>query len=148
MKEPFFQDGTYWLSVCDNSSPIMAIVEHTNFMDKKYYNNEHLVYLGNYLDPSSERFAMDKDEALKLFDPFLKKINPDYKKDLISYNLFKAPFAQPIIPTNYSKMIPPMDSPFENIYLANIEQVYPWDRGTNYAVELGEKIADHILNAS
>jgi protoporphyrinogen oxidase len=26
----------------------MAIVEHTNFMDKKYYNNEHLVYLGNY----------------------------------------------------------------------------------------------------
>ena len=148
LKKSFFGDGTYWVSVCDLKSPVMAIVEHTNFMDKKYYNNEHLVYLGNYLDPSSERFAMDKDEALKLFDPFLKKINPDYKKDLISYNLFKAPFAQPIIPTNYSKMIPPMDSPFENIYLANIEQVYPWDRGTNYAVELGEKIADHILNAS
>ena len=51
----------------------MAIVEHTNFMDKKHYNNEHLVYLGNYLPYDSKRFTMEKDEVLKLFDPFLKK---------------------------------------------------------------------------
>ncbi len=146
LNKSFFGDGTYWVSVCDPKSPIMAIVEHTNFMDKKHYNNEFLVYLGNYLDPSSERFAMNKDEVLKLFDPFLKKINPNYKKTLLNYELFKAPFAQPIIPTNYSKMIPPMKTPFKNIYLANIEQVYPWDRGTNYAVELGEKITDYILS--
>lgn len=146
LKTSFFGDGTYWVSICDPKSPIMAIVEHTNFMDKKYYNNEHLVYLGNYLDPASKRFAMDKEEVLALFDPFLKKINPDYRKNIIGYELFKAPFAQPIIPTNYSKMIPPMKTPLPNVYLANIEQVYPWDRGTNYAVELGEKITDYILS--
>ncbi len=146
LKKSFFGDGTYWVSVCDPKSPVMAIVEHTNFMDKKNYDDEHLLYLGNYLPADSERFAMDKDEVLKLFDPFLKKINPNYRKNLIGYELFKAPFAQPIIPTNYSKMIPPMKTPLKNIYLANIEQVYPWDRGTNYAVELGEKIADYILN--
>lgn len=146
LKTSFFGDGTYWVSICDPKSPIMAIVEHTNFMDKKHYNNEHLVYLGNYLDPASKRFAMDKEEVLALFDPFLKKINPDYRKNIIGYELFKAPFAQPIIPTNYSKMIPPMKTPLPNVYLANIEQVYPWDRGTNYAVELGEKITDYILS--
>jgi protoporphyrinogen oxidase len=146
LNKPFFPDDTYWVSVCDPKSPVMAIVEHTNFMDQKHYDNEHLVYLGNYLEADSKRFAMDKDEVLKLFDPFLKKINPNYKSSIIGYELFKAPFAQPIIPTNYSKMIPPMDTPLKNIYLANIEQVYPWDRGTNYAVELGEKIAHHILN--
>lgn len=146
LNEPFFNDGTYWLNVCDPSSPIMAIVEHTNFMDKKNYNNEHLIYLGNYLPSDSKRFAMDKEEVLKLFDPFLKKINANYKKSLIDYELFKVPFAQPVIPTNYSKMIPPFETPIPNIYLANIEQVYPWDRGTNYAVELGEKITDYILN--
>ena len=146
LKKPFFLDNTYWVSVCDKKSPIMAIVEHTNFMDKKNYNGEHLVYLGNYLANDSKRFEMDKDEVLKLFDPFLSKINSDYKSNLIGYELFKAPFAQPIIPTNYSKMIPPMKTPLKNVYLANIEQVYPWDRGTNYAVELGEKIADYIFN--
>lgn len=144
LNSPFFKDGTYWLSICDKNSPIMAIVEHTNFMDKKNYNNQHLVYLGNYLPQDSKRFAMDKEDVLNLFDPFLKKINPNYKTHLKDYELFKAPFAQPIIPTNYSKMIPPFKTPFPNVLLANIEQVYPWDRGTNYAVELGQKISKLI----
>jgi len=147
MKQPFFADGTYWLSMCDPKSPALAIVEHTNFMDKIHYNNEHLIYIGNYLSTDDPRFEMDKEERLKLFDPMLKKINPDYKKHVIGYELFKAPFAQPIIPTNYSKMIPPMTTPLPNIFLANIEQVYPWDRGTNYAVELGEKVAKLIHDA-
>jgi len=146
LREPFFSDGTYWLNVCDSTHPIMAIVEHTNFMDKKNYNNEHLLYLGNYLSVDSKRFAMEKDEVLTLFDPFLKKISPKYRKHLIGYELFKAPFAQPIIPTNYSKMIPPMKTPLKNVYLANIEQVYPWDRGTNYAVELGQKAANLVVS--
>lgn len=144
LKKPFFNDATYWVSVCDKSSPIMAIVEHTNFMDKENYNNEHLVYLGNYLESNSKRFSMDKDKTLELFDPFLKKINKNYRENLIDYRLFKAPFAQPVIPTKYSKMIPPFITPFKKVYLANIEQVYPWDRGTNYAIELGQKAAKLI----
>jgi protoporphyrinogen oxidase len=144
LKKPFFNDNTYWLSVCDLRSPVMAIVEHTNFMDKKHYNNEHLLYLGNYLPTDEEKYQMSKDEQLKLFDPFLKRINPDYHKNLIGYELFKAPFAQPIIPTNYSRMIPSMITPLKNVFLANMEQVYPWDRGTSNAVSLGEKVANLI----
>jgi protoporphyrinogen oxidase len=144
LKKPFLPGSTYWLSVCDSSSPVMAVVEHTNFMDKKHYNNEHLVYLGNYYETDDKRFLMDKDEKLRLADPFLKKINPDYKKNLIGYEFFKAPFAQPVIPTNYSKMVPQMKTPLKNVLLANMQQVYPWDRGTNYAVELGEKVATLI----
>ncbi len=144
LKKPFFKDNTYWLSVCDKTSPVMAVVEHTNMMDKKNYNNEHLLYLGNYLPADSPEFLMGKEQKLQLFDPFLKKLNPDYKKSLIGYELFKAPFAQPIIPTNYSKMVPAMKTPLKNVFLANIEQVYPWDRGTNYAVELGEKVAELV----
>ena len=144
LKEPFFKDNTYWLSVCDLTSPIMAIVEHTNFMDKQYYHNEHLLYLGNYVTQDDPKYLMTKNEQLKLFDPFLKKINPDYKKNLIGYELFKAPFAQPIIPTNYSKMIPKMNTPLPHVFLANIDQVYPWDRGTSNAIALGKQIAHHI----
>ena len=62
--------------------------------------------------------------------------------DVISFKVFRAPFAQPIVPPNYSKLIPSFHTPLKNVYLANIEQVYPWDRGTNYAVELGQKIAN------
>lgn len=144
LKKPFFGDNTYWLSMCDLASPILAVVEHTNFMDSRHYNGEHLLYLGNYMPTSDPRFSMDEKQILKLYDPWIKKINPDYKSQIISYKLFKAPFAQPIIYPNHSKNIPPIITPLENVYLANIEQVYPWDRGTNYAVELGKKVADLI----
>ena len=146
LKNQFMQDGTYWASICEKNSPVMAIVEHTNFMDKKYYNNENLVYIGNYLPYDDIRMKMSAEELLKSYDPLLKKINPTYSLSLITYNLFKTPFAQPIIPLNYSKILPKIKTPLKNVFLANIQQVYPWDRGTNYAVELGEKVAGLIDN--
>ena len=141
LKNPFFSDGTYWLNVCDENAPVLAIVEHTNFMDKKQYNNEHIVYLGNYLPKDHPNFSLTAEQLLEKFDPYLQKINPEYKSSLIGIKKFSTPFAQPIIPINYSKMIPPFETPLKNVYLANMQQVYPWDRGTNYAVELGEKVA-------
>lgn len=146
LTKPFLSDNTYWLSICDTKAPILAIVEHTNFMESAHYNNEHLVYLGHYIPIDHPYFKMDEKKLLQTFDPFLKKINPNYEKNLIGLKKFAVPFAQPIIPTNYSKMIPPMTTPLKNIYLANMQQVYPWDRGTTYAVELGEKIAKYIQN--
>ncbi|MBI4080429.1 MAG: FAD-dependent oxidoreductase [Candidatus Levybacteria bacterium] len=148
LKNDFFSDNTYWLSICDKNSPIMAIVEHTHFMDKKYYNNEHLVYLGNYLPHTHRYFTLNKTELLKEYDQYLRKINPSYEKSLIGFEMFQAPFAQPVIPVNYSKMLPPFETPLAHVFLANIEQVYPWDRGTNYAVELGESIARIITKQS
>lgn len=146
LKEQFFPDNTYWLNMCDIDSPILAVVEHTNFMNKSHYNNEHLLYVGNYMDPTDKRYGMTKEELLELYDPWLRRINPHYKDAIISSTLFKAPFAQPIIPKNYSKNIPPLHTPLNNIFLSNIQQVYPWDRGTNYAVELGKKVADLIAH--
>ena len=144
LKKPFLADGTYWLSICDKTSPIMAIVEHTNFMDKNYYNNEHIIYIGNYLPFDHPYMKMTANELLKIYDPYLRKINPNYSLFMIHDSLFKTPFAQPIIPVNYSKIMPPLETPLKNVYLANIQQVYPWDRGTNYAVELGKKVAKLI----
>lgn len=144
LKKQFMTDGTYWLSICDPASPITAVVEHTNFMNKKYYNNEHLVYLGNYLPQNHPYFSLSEKEILQEFDHLLQQLHPGYEKELIGVDIFKTPFAQPIVPINYSKIIPPFDTPLKNIYLANIQQVYPWDRGTNYAVDLGQKIANHI----
>lgn len=144
LKTGFLKDNTYWLNICDLNSPILAIVEHTNFMNKKYYNNEAIVYAGNYLPREHEFFKLTDNKLFEIYEPFLTKINPDFKKTIIGFKVFKTPFAQPIIPVNYSKSIPSMKTPLPNVFLANIEQVCPWDRGTNYAVELGEKVTRMI----
>ena len=144
LSKPFFSSNTYWLSICEKNAPLLAVVEHTNFMNRKYYNNEHIVYLGNYLPTDHRYFKMGEREIFSEMKSYLNNISPNFHKNIIGIKKFVAPFAQPVIPVNYSKQIPPFMTPVKNVYLANMQQVYPWDRGTNYAVELGERVSSLI----
>lgn len=143
LKEGFFKDNTYWLNVNDRSMPFLALVEHTNFIDSSKYNNDTLIYIGNYLEPDHPYFKLSEKELLDIFMPHLIKINPQMSHKSVRKSwIFKSYFAQPIIKTNYSKLVPKIKTNTPNLYLANMQQVYPWDRGTNYAVELGIKVAN------
>jgi protoporphyrinogen oxidase len=138
--------GKYWLSVNEEKLPFLCIVEHTNFMEKKHYGGKHIIYIGKYLNPDHEYFDLTANELLKKYIPGIKEINSKFVRSWITgMKIFKAPFAQPLVEKNYSKRVPEMESPIKGLYLANIEQVYPWDRGVNYSVELGYKVAELTL---
>jgi protoporphyrinogen oxidase len=141
-----FLPKSYWLNISDSSFPFVGVVQHTNFVDRAHYGGQNLMWLVNYLPLDHPFLKMEKAEIFKKFKPFLEKINPDFdlKKNIIDYEMFLGPFAQPVFPVNYSRMKPEFVTPIKNVYLANMDMVYPWDRGTNYAVELGEKVAKLI----
>jgi len=148
LKKQFLTDGTYWLNINDRSHPYLAVVEHTNMINSKNYNGDHLLYIGNYLPPDHPYFQATAERLLNIFLPHLQKINPDFSRSWVrKLWLHKAPFAQPVVTCNYSRLIPPLQTPLAGIYLANIQQVYPWDRGTNYAVELGRQAAYEITGS-
>ena len=80
--------------------------------------------------------------------PFIKKLSPLLNKKMIKNSyLFTAPFAQPVHERRYSQKIPPIQTPIPGVYMANMDYVFPWDRGTNYAVELGRKAASLISSS-
>lgn len=141
-KEKFLRKS-YWLNISDSEFPFVGVVQHTNFVDAKHYGGQNLMWLVNYLPLDHPFLKMEKEEIFKKFKPFLEKINPDYdlKENIIDYEMFLGPFAQPVFPVNYSKIKPEFVTPIKNVYLANMDMVYPWDRGTNYAIEMGEQIA-------
>jgi len=143
-----FLPKSYWLNINNRKMPFLAVVAHTNFVDSKYYGGKHLTWIGNYLAPDHPYLKMSKEELFKLFLPYLKKINPNFNFDhwLLDIELFFGPFAQPVFGINYSKIKPEFEAPIKNVYLANMDMVYPWDRGTNYAIELGYKAAEYIEN--
>jgi hypothetical protein len=86
---------------------------------------------------------MTTDQLLKEFWPYIKRLNPTMNYELITKNyLFTGPFAQPVHERNYSQRAPMLETPASGIYLANLDSIYPWDRGTNYAVELGKRAAE------
>jgi protoporphyrinogen oxidase len=145
LSESFLPDDVYWLNICDSGYPFLAVVEHTHFVKKNHYNRNHILYVGNYLPQSHRYFSLSTKELLAEYAPYLDKLHPGFKKDILSINVFKVPFAQPIVTPHFSQKILSMKTPLSNVFLANMQQVYPWDRGTNYAVELGEKAAKEIL---
>ncbi|MBU0570334.1 FAD-dependent oxidoreductase [Patescibacteria group bacterium] len=148
LSKPFFTDSTYWLNVNETKFPFVAVVEHTNFVNRKHYGNEHLLYVGNYLESSYKNSAKSADEIFNDYYPYLKKINKNFNKSWInSKHFFNDPYAQPIYSTNYSSVIPALKAPVVGLYLANMQMVYPWDRGVNYAIEFGEKVASLVLQS-
>ena len=139
-------NGSYWVNLPKQEGfPFLALVEHTNMVDPVHYGGDHLLYLGDYLDPDHRYFAMNAQELLVEFTPHLRKFNPDFDPSWITGAwVHKAKYAQPVPPVGYLEMIPDIRTPLPGLYFASMSQVYPWDRGTNYAVELGQKVAGMI----
>ena len=137
---------TYWLNVNDPSFPFVGIIEHTNFEDKKSYSGNHLIYLSKYLPTSHELYTMSKKELLNYSIPYLKKIFPNFKESsIINSYLWKSDYAQPIITKRYKEIMPKPITPINNFYFCTMSQVYPEDRGTNYAIKHGRDIAKYAI---
>ena len=135
----------YWLNIADRTIPFVATIEHTNFISPEVYNGKRVMYISNYLDPSSPYFQMSRDELFNAYLPHLRKINPSFSPAWVEEMWhFKEAAAQPIVPLNYSRQIPDYRTPLRNLYLANTTQIYPEDRGTNYSVRLGQDIAKMV----
>jgi protoporphyrinogen oxidase len=141
-------DQVYWLSIHDPGYPFLVVVDHTNYMSAKDYGGSHPVYFGNYLPPKHRLLGLTDRQILDEFEPFIKKINPLFNRNWIRrMHLFTAPFAQPIVTTDFVNHIPPHDTPLPNVFLANMFQVYPQDRGQNYSVRMAHRVVKLIAES-
>jgi protoporphyrinogen oxidase len=140
--------STYWLNVADPSFPFVGIIEHTNLDNKENYNGEHIVYLSKYLPTTEQLFSLPTDEYYQYCEPFIKKIFPEFDRSWVnSYHVWRARYSQPVITKNYSRYIPGAQTPISSLWLSTMAQIYPEDRGTNYAVRYGRQVAKDILHS-
>ncbi|MBI1863459.1 FAD-dependent oxidoreductase, partial [Candidatus Microgenomates bacterium] len=132
----------YWLNICEKNADVLVMIEHTNLIDKSHYDNRVIVYLANYLHRSTKRFQMSEKEIIDEYTGFLKKINPQFDKSwIIKARLARVPRTQTIFYTGALTTRPPHRLPVKNLYMANIDQMYPHDRNLNLGIMLGKKVA-------
>jgi len=138
--------GVYWLNINDRDLPFLAVVEHTNFLPVEDYGGLHLVYFGNYLPMDHPLFGQSDDEILGTYLAAVRRIRPDLDASWVTQHwVFRAPYAQPIVTTTYLDTLPPHRTPLPGVFLANMAHVYPQDRGQNYSLRLGERMAEMML---
>jgi protoporphyrinogen oxidase len=140
--------GHYWYSLRKSlECPFLAIVHHTAFVPPEHFAGEHLYYVADYLPSTTDRFHAPDQQIVAEAMGALRKIEPGLPDSTINRSwVFRTPYAQPIPGRGASADLLPIPvTGLNGVFLASMAQVYPWDRGTNYALEMGVKAAGAIL---
>lgn len=154
LRHQLLEDGTYWLNLPadtpDKSQaeiPFLALVEHTNYVDTSHFGGDHIVYCGDYVVADHPYMTLPQSDVADLFIESLTRFNPHFDRSWVRKTwLYRAPYAQPVPELNHSQHIPEIRTPVPGLYLASMSQVYPWDRGTNFAVEIGRNAGQLIID--
>ncbi len=144
------EQGYYWYNLPKSAGyPFLALVEHTNFLAPANFGGDHIVYMGDYLEPEHEYFQLSQEELLERFMTALPRFNAAFRPDWVRKSwLFRTRYAQPVPLVNHSRNIPGIATPVPGLFFASMSQVYPWDRGTNFAVQIGRGAAQLMLSQS
>ena len=135
----------YWMNIGDREIPFGGIIEHTNMINKNNYDGVNIIYISNYMYNDDKLYSMDEEELFDIYYPYLQKINKDFKKeDVINLQAYEELYAQPIITTNYSEKQIGQEINEKGIFMGTMAQIYPEDRGMNYAIKVGYEIAEKI----
>jgi protoporphyrinogen oxidase len=136
---------TYWLNVNDPSFPFVGLIEHTNFEPPGSYGGRHIAYLSKYLPESDPLYRMDDRGFFEFALPYIQRIIPKFDRSWVTdYYVWRANYAQPIVEKNYSKLLPSRKI-MREVYICTMAQIYPEDRGTNYAIRDGVATAQLLM---
>ncbi|HEU4850907.1 MAG TPA: NAD(P)/FAD-dependent oxidoreductase [Telluria sp.] len=139
---------TYWLNVNDPSFPFVGVIEHTNFERPETYGGRHIVYLSKYLPHTDRLYAMSPDEFLDYALPYLQTMFPEMQRSWVrAHHLWRARYSQPVVEKHYGAMIPADEGARDGFFICTMAQIYPEDRGTNYAIREGRNVARRVLEA-
>ena len=132
----------YWLNVNDPSFPFVAVIEHTNFEPASTYAGRHIVYLSKYLPATDAVYGMPDADVVAFTLEHLRRMFPDLADErVLAAHVWRARYAQPVVECGYRRLIPDRQTPLSNLLLATMAQIYPQDRGTNYAIQQGREAA-------
>ena len=138
--------GTYWLNVNDPSFPFVGVIEHTNFDSTDNYSGSHIVYLSRYLAVEDPVWLYSDEQYFNYAVLNLKRMFPEMDESwVVDYRVWRAEYAQPVTECGYSSYVPTNETPFNNLLISTMAQIYPEDRGTNYAIREGRIAADILI---
>lgn len=132
----------YWVNVNEPDAPFLVFIQHTRLIGPGSYGGRNVYYIGAYLAPNGKAYSLPDAELTRVWFDYLGKMFPAFNESMVEErHVFRFPAAQHIVDTAYEEKIPDYQTPLPGVFLANFSQVFPEDRGTNFAVREGEKIA-------
>ncbi len=139
----------YWHNINTPNSPFVVFLSLTNLVGSERFDGLNIYYIGDYVPPEHEYMSADKEALKKRWYGELKKIFPDFDEtQVVDDALFKMRNAQHIVDIGFEQnKLVPYETPCPGVLMCNFSQIYPMDRGTNYAVRDGNAMAKKIVES-
>ena len=141
LDRPF--SGFYWTNVADRELPFVGLIEHTNFVEPARYDGRRFLYVANYLEHGHELLVARRRRAAGALPAGPAQgqpgLRPRVGEEPRGCTASRPPSRSSRSATTSGSRRCRRRSP--GLVLANTTQVYPEDRGTNYAVRLGDQAA-------
>lgn len=139
----------YWHQFQDAKPPFLVALSLTALTkNTKPYDGNHVYYIGDYVTHDNALMTKTDDQIRKQWFTGLKELFPDFDESLVQEShVFKMRNAQHVVDVGYqdNKLVD-VKTPLKGVYLSNFSQIFPQDRGTNYAVRDGENAAKLIAD--
>lgn len=130
----------YWLNVSDERVPFGGVIEHTNLLPPEGYGGSHIAYLTRYLNVAHPSYGLSDEALLEAYSPFLREVAPGFDRSWVrGLRVFRAEHAGPVCGRGYGRMVPDVATPVGGLFMANMSQIYPEDRGIDCAVTLARR---------
>jgi protoporphyrinogen oxidase len=142
----------YWMNISDRAIPFGGLIEHTNFIPRERYGGRRILYISHYCYADEPVYRFESQELFAHYRPGLERVRPGFDETWVERQMqFRDDHAQPIVDVGYHRRLLPVAGPSPGLYAATMSQVYPEDRGTNYAVRVGTQAAralvrDHLVS--
>lgn len=135
----------FWHNINDSAVPFLVLLSTSALTGTEFFGGKHVYYIGAYVPAEHRYFSEEPAAIMREWKDGLQRMFPDFDEStILEEHLFRFKDAQHIVGTDYAAKIPAYQSPVPQVYLANFSQIFPDDRGTNYAIEEGKKVASLI----
>lgn len=139
----------FWHNINDPEIPFLVLLSTSALTGTDTFKGKHIYYIGAYVPVEHHYFSQTEEEIMNEWKGGLRKMFPHFDESkILEEKLFRFKDAQHIVGTDYASKIPDYQSPIPHVYLSNFSQIFPDDRGTNYAIEEGKKITKVVLDSS
>lgn len=133
----------FWTYVSDPRVPFVGVIDYSTFTRFDGAEGQNVIYIPYYSLPSEPPFTMPDEELIRTYTEGLKIAFPGFDERRIRAAVVnRSPTAAIVCAGRYSERIPPIKTPIENFFFANMSQVYPQDRGVSVGVKLGVYAAE------
>jgi protoporphyrinogen oxidase len=131
----------FWINIADDAHEIPGAIEFSNLRKV----GPTIVYVPYYMPATNPKFSWTDEQLIDDAFGCLVRLKKDLQRpDVIDAKVSRLQHAQPICEIGFAAKLPPVQTPFRGLQIADTCFYYPEDRGISESVRLAREMARSI----